>query len=166
MKKLFVPLILLLLIIANQNLFSQTITIAQAIEDLDMDFVPDRLGDTVTVQGVVFSPNFQTTNNSFYIHDGTAGTDIFMFGPPVFTWSLGDELTITGVVTQFNGMSEIEPFDSSGWVLNSSGNPTPSPIVLTLAQYKANPELYEGSLVGFVGLTKVGGTWARKRQQC
>ncbi len=159
MKKLFVPLILLLLIIANQNLFSQTITIAQAIEDLDMDFVPDRLGDTVTVQGVVFSPNFQTTNNSFYIHDGTAGTDIFMFGPPVFTWSLGDELTITGVVTQFNGMSEIEPFDSSGWVLNSSGNPTPSPIVLTLAQYKANPELYEGSLVGFVGLTKVGGAW-------
>ncbi|OGU75798.1 MAG: hypothetical protein A2V93_06160 [Ignavibacteria bacterium RBG_16_34_14] len=159
MKKLIIPLIFFMLIIANRNSFSQIITIAEAIEDLNMDFIPDRLGDTVTVQGVVFSPNFQTTNNSFYIHDGTAGTDIFMFGPPVFTWSLGDELTITGDVTQFNGMTEIEPFDSSGWVLNSSGNPTPSPIVLTLAQYKANPELYEGSLVGFVGLTKVGGTW-------
>ena len=45
------------------------ITIAEAIEDLDNDFVPDHLGETVTVQGVVFSPNYQTTNNSFYISD-------------------------------------------------------------------------------------------------
>ncbi len=56
---------------------SGTITIAEAIEDLNMDFVPDRLGQTVTVEGVVFSPNYQTTNNSFYIHDGTAGTRYF-----------------------------------------------------------------------------------------
>jgi len=41
----------------------------------------------------------------------------------------------------------------------SSGNPAPNPIILTLAEYKANPELYEGSLVGFVSLTLVGGTW-------
>ncbi|MEJ2495485.1 MAG: T9SS type A sorting domain-containing protein, partial [Ignavibacteriaceae bacterium] len=31
--------------------------------------------------------------------------------------------------------------------------------VLTLAQYIANPEMYEGSLIGFVGLSLVGGTW-------
>jgi hypothetical protein len=158
MKKLILPLIFLLLLSA-QSLFSQPITIAEAIEDLDMDFIPDRLGDTVTVQGVIFSPNFQTTNNSFYLHDGTAGTDIFMFGPPVFTWNFGDSLTITGEVTQFNGMTEIEALDSASWVLNSSGNPTPDPMVITLAQYNANPEMYEGSLVGFVGLTKVSGTW-------
>ena len=135
------------------------ITIAEAIEDLNMDFVPDRLGQTVTVEGVVFSPNYQTTNNSFYIDDGTAGTDIFMFGPPVFTWAFGDMLQITGVVDQFNGMTEIIPADSSGWVFQSAGNPTPNPIVLTLAQYKANSEMYEGSLVGFVSLDLVGGTW-------
>ncbi len=136
-----------------------TITIAQAIEDLDNDFIPDRLGQTVTVEGVVFSPNYQTTNNSFYISDGTAGTDIFMFGPPLFTWAFGDILNITGVVSQFNGMTEIIPADSSGWVFVSSGNPTPDPAVLTLAQYKADPEMYEGSLVGFVSLSLVGGTW-------
>lgn len=136
-----------------------TITIAEAIEDLNGDFVPDRLGQTVTVQGVVFSPNYQTTNNSFYIDDGTAGTDIFMFGPPVFIWAMGDMLTITGEVDQFNGMTEIIPADSSGWVFVSSGNPTPDPIVLTLAQYKADPEAYEGSLVGFVSLDLVDGTW-------
>ena len=138
---------------------STTITIAQAIEDLDNDFVPDRLGQTVTVEGVVFSPNYQTTNNSFYISDGTAGTDIFMYSPPLFTWNMGDLLTITGEVSQYNGMTEIIPADSSGWVFQSSGNPTPDPIVLTLAQYKADPEMYEGSLVGFISLNKVSGTW-------
>ena len=135
------------------------ITIAEAIEDLNFDFIPDRLGQTVMVEGVVFSPNFQTTNNSFYIDDGTAGTDIFMFGPPLFTWAMGDMLQITGEVDQFNGMTEIIPADSSGWVFQSAGNPTPDPIVLTLAQYKADPEAYEGSLVGFISLTLVGGTW-------
>ena len=133
-------------------------TIAEAIEDLNNDFVPDRLGDTVTVQGVVFSPNYQTTNNSYYIYDGTAGTDIFMPGP-VLLWAMGDELNVTGVVTQFNGMTEIVPSSASGWILISSGNPTPDPVVITLAQYKADPELYEGSLVGFVSLNKAAGTW-------
>jgi hypothetical protein len=136
-----------------------TITIAQAIEDLDNDFVPDRLGDTVTVQGVVFSPNYQTTNNSYYISDGTAGTDIFMYSPPLYSWDVGDELNITGVVTQYNGMSEIIPVDSTGWVFMSSGNPTPNPTILSLAQFKANAELYEGSLVGFTSLSLVSGTW-------
>jgi len=136
-----------------------TITIAEAIEDLNMDYVPDMLGQTVTVEGVVFSPNYQTTNNDFFIDDGTAGTDIFMYGPPVFTWNSGDMLQITGVVSQYNGKTEIIPVDSSGWVFQSAGNPTPNPIVITLAQYKANPELYEGSLVGFVSLTKISGTW-------
>ena len=86
-----------------------TLTIAEAIEDLNSDFVPDRVGDTVNVQGVVFSPNYQTANSSFYIYDGTAGTDIYMAGT-VYTWAMGDELNITGVVTHFNGMSEIIPF--------------------------------------------------------
>ncbi len=135
------------------------ITIAQAIEDLNIDFVPDRLGDTVTVQGVVFSPNYQTTNNSYYIYDGTAGTDIFMYSPPLYTWAMGDELKVTGVVTQYNGMSEIIPVDSTGWELISTGNPTPDPIVLTLGQFLANAEAYEGSLVGFISLSLVGGTW-------
>lgn len=135
------------------------ITIAEAIEDLNNDFVPDRLGQIVTVQGVVFSPNFQTTNNSFYIADSTAGTDIFMYAPPLYTWDLGDDLKITGVVTQYNGMSEIVVADSTGWVLMSSGNPLPTPTVITLAQFKANAELYEGSLVRFLGLNLVGGTW-------
>ncbi len=135
------------------------IPISQAIEDLNNDFIPDHLGDTVTVQGVIFSPNYQTSNNSFYISDGTAGTDIFVYGPPVFTWNMGDMLEVTGEVTQYNGMTEIVLLDTSSWSLISTGNPTPEPVVLTLAQYKANAEMYEGSLVGFMSLDLAGGTW-------
>jgi hypothetical protein len=82
-----------------------------------------------------------------------------MYGPPVLIWNMGDELQVTGVVTQYNGMTEILIADTTGWVLVSSGNQTPDPIVITLGQYKANPELYEGSLVGFVALNKAAGTW-------
>ena len=35
----------------------------------------------------------------------------------------------------------------------------PSPIVLTLEQYFASPETYENRLLGFVNLSKAGGTW-------
>ncbi len=137
-----------------------TITpISQAIEDLNNDFIPDHLGDTLTVQGVVFSPNYQTSNNSFYISDGTAGTDIFMYGPPLLTWSMGDMVEVTGFVNQYNGMTEIQVLDSTSWSLISTGNPTPDPIVLTLGQYLADPEMYEGSLVGFMSLDLAGGTW-------
>jgi len=43
------------------------VTIAQAREDLDSDFIPDRKSDTLTLGGVVFTPNFQTSNRSYYI---------------------------------------------------------------------------------------------------
>ena len=68
-----------------------------------------------------------------------------MYGPPVYTWNLGDDLKITGVVTQYNGMSEIVVADTTGWIFMSSGNPTADTAKITLAEFKANAELYEGS---------------------
>ena len=47
--------LILLFVISNSlsSTSAQIITIAEAIEDLNGDFIPDRLGDTVTVQGVI-----------------------------------------------------------------------------------------------------------------
>ena len=132
-------------------------TIAYAIEDLDMDYVPDHLGDTVRVRGVITSPNFQTYNNSFYLWDGTAGTDIYM-GGTILKWGLGDSLVITGVVTHHYGVTEIVPSSVAGWDSVGTGT-VPDPMPLTLADYKANPEMYEGSLLWFGGLNKASGTW-------
>ena len=132
--------------------------ISEAIEDLNGDFVPDRLGDTVTVEGVVFTPNFQTTNSSYYIDDGTAGVDIILFGS-VLSLNPGDKIQVTGEVDQYFGLTEIIPPSENDIVLMSTGNPTPDTLVLTLAEYKLDPEAYEGSLIGFVKLWMVGGTW-------
>ncbi len=124
-----------------------------------MDLVPDRLGDTVTVQAMVISPNYQTTNHSYYISDGTAGITTFLAGTTTPELALGDIGYVTGVIGQFNGLTQLQPLEEASFVFISAGNPVPDPPVLTLAQYKANPEMYESSLVGFMNLSKVGGTW-------
>jgi hypothetical protein len=148
---------LILFFITLTTLHSQVISLADALEDLNNDYIPDRLGDTVTVVGTVYSPRFHNVANTYFIDDGTAGTNIYMPAPPTFNWDLGDELQITGTVAHFFGLSEIIAFDSASWVLISSGNPLPEPEVLTLSQYLSTPETFEGSLVGFQSLNLVDG---------
>jgi len=128
-------------------------------EDLNNDFIPDHLGETFTVQAVVISPNFQTVNISYFIDDGTGGIDVFHAGSTSPALNLGDEVMVTGEVQQFSGMTEIVPADVADIVVVSTGNPVPDPIVLTLGQYFASPEMYESRLVGFMNLSKAGGTW-------
>ncbi|MFO7524738.1 MAG: T9SS type A sorting domain-containing protein [Ignavibacteriaceae bacterium] len=135
------------------------ITIAQAREDLNGDLIPDRLGQIVTIEGVVNSPNYQTVNHSYYIWDGTAGITEILFGTTSPVLNLGDAVRITGEIGHFRGLTQIQPASAADITILSSGNPVPGPVVLTLAAYKADPEAYEGTLVGFVALNKVGGTW-------
>jgi len=150
--------LLFTILISFSYSFSQVITIAEAREDLNSDFIPDRLGDTVTVEGVVFTPNFRDEHNHYYIDDGTAGIHVFAFDPQL-GWDLGDETQLTGEIYHFNGATQIVALDSLSWLLMSTGNPTPDPIVLTIAQYISDAETYEGSLVELTTLTMVGGTW-------
>lgn len=135
------------------------LTIAEAIEDLNSDLMPDRIGETVTIQGTVISPNYQTSNHSYYVWDGTAGITEILFGTTTPVWNLGDEVIITGEIGQFRGLTQIVPVDTNGIATLSSGNPVPDPVILTVAEYTADPEAYEGTLVAFANLTKVGGTW-------
>ncbi|MCW8802995.1 MAG: hypothetical protein OQK57_01260, partial [Ignavibacteriaceae bacterium] len=155
------PFFILLFVISISLSFTsaQIITIAEAIEDLNGDFIPDRLGDTVTVQGVVYSPNYGGYYTNYWIDDGTAGTHFFYPPDIILNFNLGDKVQITGLVDQYYGSSEIAGLDTTSITLMSTGNLLPEPIVLTLAQYLADPEAYEGSLIGFISLTLVGGTW-------
>jgi hypothetical protein len=141
------------------DLYNDLITIAEAREDLNADYIPDRLNNTVHVRGVVISPNYQTVNRSYYIWDGTAGVDIFCYGLTIPELSVGDEVDVVGKVYQYNGLTEILVESDSGWFVLSSGNPIPDPQVITIAEFKANFEDYEGELVAFTNLTKASGTW-------
>ena len=134
-------------------------SIAEARIDNNADLIPDKLGEIVTIRGTVISPNYQTTNHSYYVWDGTAGITEFLSGTVNPALSLGDDVFITGTISQFRGLTQIQPANSDAIVLISQGNPTPPILEITLADYLANPEAYEGTLVGFLSLTKASGTW-------
>jgi hypothetical protein len=136
-----------------------TTPISTATEDLNNDFIPDHLGDTFTVQGTVISPNFQTSNISYFIDDGTGGVDLFHAGATTPVLNLGDNVMVTGVISQYNGLTEIIPANESDIQVVSTGNPVPAPMVVTISQYLSNAEVYENRLVGFMNVTKTSGTW-------
>ena len=158
-KILLISFTLLLTLAFIQQSFAQVTAISTVREDLNNDFIPDHLGETFTIQGIVISPNFQTNNISYFIDDGTGGIDLFHSGSTTPVLNLGDEVMVTGDVSQYNGLTELIPASESDIQVVSTGNPVPSPIVLTLAQYFADAESYESRLIGFMNLTKVGGTW-------
>jgi hypothetical protein len=135
------------------------LTIAQARQDLDNNFIPDRLNDTVTVEGINLGPNFQTTHHSYYFWDGTAGITEYLAGTTTPVIALGDKYIITGKIGQFNGLTQLQPLNAASLVFISDSNEIPAPTVMSLAHYKANAEMYEGSLVAFVSLNKASGTW-------
>lgn len=86
------------------------IPIALARADNPRDFVPDFLGDIVTVQGVITSPNSTPqVGIRHYIQDNSAAMRIFAWAsisPPVL--KMGDEVVVTGVIKQFAGNTFIE----------------------------------------------------------
>ena len=129
-----------------------TITIAEAREDLNMDFIPDRLGDIVTVVGTVSSPNYNTGNFNYVIDDGTAGITSIFFGYTGPEYNMGDVVQVTGEITQFAGLTQIQPADDADVVSMGTGGTLPDFTELTLAEYFANPESYEGKLLGFLSL--------------
>lgn len=135
------------------------ITIAEAREDLNMDFIPDRLGDTVTVAGTVSSPNYNTGNFNYVVHDGTAGITSILFGYAGPEYNMGDVLQITGEISQYNGLTQIEPLGdgSTSVTLTGTGGTLPTFTVLTISDFQANAEMYEGELIGFISLTALPG---------
>ncbi|NQU27920.1 MAG: lamin tail domain-containing protein, partial [Candidatus Marinimicrobia bacterium] len=88
------------------------------------------------------------TSYSFYMQDGTAdysGIYIYVSGD-VSAYALGDNVTVQGVVGEYNGLTQIASI--ADITVNSSGNDLPAPIVLvtnTLA------EGHEGMLATIFG---------------
>ncbi|MDP4114629.1 MAG: T9SS type A sorting domain-containing protein, partial [Bacteroidota bacterium] len=137
----------------------KVLPISVAREDLNNDLIPDRKGDTLTVKGVVISPNFQTSSRSYYIYDGTAGICLFKNGMLSPALNLGDSVVVKGKIDHYNGLTELVYLsDSTIWVVGNNAA-LPAPKVLTLSQYKANPEAYEGQLIGILNLNKISGNW-------
>lgn len=119
------------------------LNIAVAREDLDSDYVPDRLGDTVRVIGVVNSVNFQTSNVSYGLQDATGGITLFYRGQVGTPIKFGDLVQVTGFIDQYAGLTEITPFDSVTNVMVLDTAQTITAPELTIGEFLADPEKYE-----------------------
>ncbi len=142
------------------------ITIGEARADNDGDYVPDMLGQSVTVIGAVTSINFTATSNrfSYYIQDETGGINISKGsepgGGPVY--ELGDRLLVIGEVDQYNGLTQLALSDLTTDVTYLDGGRTVVPVELTTGEFVENAEMYEGMLVKVMGLglsENNTGTW-------
>lgn len=124
-------------------------------------------GTTVTVTGVVVSPDntFSLTADEVVVRDTTGAITVFRSGGG-FTYNLGDSVTVTGQITQFNGLTEIG--NASIVTFHSAGNLAwyNDPIVLTCKQvrdstfdYNTIREDRESQLIRINNVTVTGGTW-------
>lgn len=128
------------LTLALALLLGITVTAQTDILDARTNFV---INEEVTVTGIV--TNDGSLGSIRYIQDGTAGIAIY----PGTNWGAftepmpGDEISVTGILTEFNGLLEVGP-SLSEVVINSSGNPLPNPIILAASEIN---ETYEGMLI-------------------
>jgi hypothetical protein len=97
-------------------------------------------GSMISTSGIVTA----TLPTGYYIQDGQgAWNGIFVYDA-VNTPSIGDNITINGVVSEYYGLTEITTVNS--YVLMSNGNTLPLPVVITTYEL-SSAEAYEGVLV-------------------
>jgi len=147
------------------TVYGSPIPIAQAREN-DMEGIGIYLGDLVTIRGIV------TVSNEFgspsFIQDNSSGISLYN---PDFSAAvqIGDEVLVTGTITQFNGLNQLEsPILHS--ILSSGNIVEPllvNPSVLS-SDGISGVENYEGRLVraNNVIVTELNGStvsnWAYK----
>ena len=134
-------------------------TAAGDIKEVDGNGVLVYDGYYARVTGVatVATGVFSSSNLDVYFQDSVGGINIFKYAAGAITE--GNEYTVFGVIDQYNGKAEIVPNDASTDITDNGISVVPDPIVLTVAELLADPETYEGMLIGIQHLDKVSGTW-------
>jgi flagellar hook assembly protein FlgD len=134
--------------VATAGYVFSLVTIGEARIDANADFQPDRKGDTLRVIGIINSVNIQTTNFGYFIQDNNGGLEIFksgLTGAP--TVKPGYRVMVTGMIDYYRGTTEIVPRSlATDITVLDTGNAITA-VPLTIAQLKANGELYESRRV-------------------
>ncbi|MBD3385982.1 T9SS type A sorting domain-containing protein [candidate division KSB1 bacterium] len=98
----------------------ETLKIAEAKADDNGDFAPDRDGETVTITGVVTSPNYGS-KAQYYLQDETAGIVLYS-GSIALDLAAGDLIQITGEISQYRGLTQISPATAEDVSVLGAGN--------------------------------------------
>ncbi|MBK7106326.1 MAG: VCBS repeat-containing protein [Ignavibacteriae bacterium] len=142
-----IPLVLL-----DRYPVENLLSIAEAKVDADGDYVPDLKDQTVTISGVVLNKTL-SSGTQIFVQDPTGGLQLFSsaVGPDL---NVGDRVIATGKVAQYNGLNEIELTNPSTEITLVDTARVVIPKSLTIDNYLANAELYEGTLVKITGVAK------------
>jgi len=140
--------VLLLTLVVPLAKASESITIKQALVDKDGNYVPDRLGETVTLTGVLTSTPIVLSPGASLVHlqDTTGGIVLFttqtgMLGP----FHRGDRVETRGKISQYYGQEQLIVDEIH--VLGTG--PVPAPREALAADLLS--ERYEGQLVRVAG---------------
>ncbi len=142
-------------------------SIANMKMDADGDFAPDMLGDSVTISGVVTSTNFRPSGLQYFIQDATGGVQLFNASAGI-ELNVGDFVIASGTVAQYKGLTELEVADPTNDIQILGSDVSVPAVPLTIDEFLANAEMYEGKLVKLMKVTKAptsadwpaAGSWA------
>ena len=129
-----------------------TVTILDDDRDLSLPIGEARVlpdGSRVQIKGIV-----TRARGAFaYVQDETGGMTLRQTEGPFFdavasgAVAPGDSLTVTGFLSEFAALKEINESDIESFEVLSRGNDLPEPVALTLEEIAANGEQYEAMLI-------------------
>lgn len=159
----FLPFVLVLALVGSAA--------AIPISDLHYNYangVPTLLGQTVTVSGVVTVPTYLLNGYSLevYVQDETGGINVYVTGG-ASSWNLalGDSVTVTSRVAQYQGLTELGTSTSYTTIVNHGpAAAPPDPLPLSCAEVDGaflanNSDPDESRLVRLDNLNITGGSW-------
>ncbi len=129
----------------------QEVTICD-VQEYDENWGSVLEGQTVTVQGMVTIPPglFQPLKTSFYIEADDCGVNIFKSTVVSLSVALGDTIKVTGVVTEYNGLTEIKFSGASDITVIGPATAEPEPTYMSLKDLPC--EENEGRFLRTIGV--------------
>lgn len=127
------------------------------ISTVNADGVTDSLGTRAELTGIVYGVNLRPGGAQFTIIDA-AGDGIATFNSDTdfgYTVTEGDEVTVQGVVSQFNGLTQLN-LDTI-FTPNSSGNNLLAPDMVTVLDESTESQLVQIEGVTIVDYSEAGG---------
>jgi len=126
------------------------------------------LDQTVTVTGIATAPTnlFDDYHLEIFLQDTTGGINVWVYGAASsYSVSLGDSITVTSKVAQYNGLTELGTSTSYTTIINhSTASVMPSAQAITCAELQNTfegdySEPNESLLVRLDNLTITSGSW-------
>lgn len=131
----------------------------EALRDVDANGVTLDAGTIVAVEGVCTEAQFYTTNTLAVLQDGNFGVTVFSSTPTGNPFIRGKRYAVLGSVGQFNGVTQVTPASFTN-VVDLGTAAEPAPLVITIPDLLATPELYEGRLVTVQNISRAPGDTA------